>query len=129
VGGDKMEEHGSINVVHIFIETDAFATKPCKISESVRERLYFDLMLGRGTIIEDTGGLKEFRCGSGAPDGKGYWDVVFADYNCPATRVCVYFLLVKFPNDVIKKLSQEQKDKLRILKGKVDEYVLRHYGT
>ena len=124
-----MEEHGSIYVVHKFLETDAFVTKPCKISETLWDELYFYLILGRGAIIEDTGGLKEFRCGSGAPDGKGCWDVVFAAYNCPTTRVCLYFLLVKFHIDVIKKLTQEQKDKLRILKGKVDEYVLRHYGT
>jgi hypothetical protein len=122
-----MEERRD-SVSCVFVETDAFSTKHGKVSESVREDLYFYLMLGRGEPIEGTGGLKEIRLESGDPDGKK-WDVVFAAYNYPAKKERIYFLLVKLPKNVIKNLNQEQKRKLMILKEKVDEYVRRYYGT
>ncbi len=114
---------------YIFIETNTFNKNSGKISESVRDRLYFDLILGRGEFIEGTGGLKEIQCGIGGADGKTGWDLVFADYNYPEIKEHIYFLLAKFPinitNGVI--LSQEQKTKLRMIKEKLDEFVDRYY--
>lgn len=108
---------------YIFIETNNFNKDYGKIGKSERERLYFDLMLGRGEIIEDTGGLKKIRCGIAGDNGKEGWEVVFTDYVFPDIRVRIYLLLVKFPLDIKRSLSQKQKKELRKLKEEADYYV------
>jgi len=86
-------------------------------------------MIGRGELMENTGGLKEIRCGIAGADGKEGWDVVFADYNYPEMKEHLYFLLIKFPIDFIKTLNQEEKRKLRMIKEKLDEDVENYYWT
>lgn len=110
-----------------FIETNAFNKDYGKISESERERLYFDLMLGHGEIIEDTGGLKKVRCGIAGDNGKKGWEVVFSDYVFPDIRVRIDLLLVKFPLNTRRSLSQKLKTELRKLKEDADYYIGCYY--
>ena len=112
---------------YIFIETNIFNDDYGKISESERERLYFDLTLGRGEIIEDTGGLKKVRCGIAGDNGKEGWEVVFADYVFPDIRVRIYILLVKFPLNLRRSLNQRLRKELRKLKGDADYYIEHYY--
>lgn len=110
-----------------FIETNIFNTNYGRISKSVRERLYFDLMLGGGEPIENTGGLKTIRCGIGGRYGRTGWEVVFADYIYPDIRVHIYLLLTKLPLNIGDSLSEEQKSELQKLKEKADYYMGLYY--
>ncbi|OHB78063.1 MAG: hypothetical protein A2Z25_24650 [Planctomycetes bacterium RBG_16_55_9] len=123
-----MEKERDYIFTYKFIETDAFRTKNRILSESARDDLDFYLMIGRGKLIDDTGGLKIIRCDIGGSRGKDDRDIVFAAYNCPRIRTHLFYLLVKYPVSVIENMSQEQKSELRTLKKKVDKYVHRKYG-
>ena len=110
-----------------FIEARSFdvETKYGKISDSDRERLEFDIMLGRGEVITGTGGLKQIRCGLGGCYGKKHgWQVVFADY----PEYSVTFLLIRFPDKYIKGLSRYELKKLKEAKKSIDLLVELKYG-
>ncbi|MDT8301651.1 MAG: hypothetical protein RQ760_09215 [Sedimentisphaerales bacterium] len=109
-----------------FIETNTFKKKHGKMSKSVRDDLDFYLMLGRGELIKETGGLREIKIKD--PSGKESWNVVFAAYYCPKIRARIYYLLLKYPPNVLESLDQEEKNKLRMLKEKVDKYIGFNYG-
>jgi len=121
-----MKEHSYV-FRYIFIETDIFNEDYGTISESERERLYFDLMLGAGEFIENTGGLKKTRCGIGGRHGKTGWQVVFADYAYPDKSVHIFILLLKFPLNLGHDLSRKERSELRKLKEKADYYVGLYY--
>ena len=106
----------------IFVETGIFARG---ISESERERLYFDLMRGRGKYIPDTRGLKKIRCGPYGCHGRKGHEVVFAEYRYPDIGKWIFLLLVKFSPPVDSTLTKEEKRVLRPLKAKADRYIER----
>ncbi len=112
-----------------FIEARSFdvETKYGKISDSDRERLEFDIMLGRGEVIAGTGGLKQIRCGLGGCYGKKHgWQVVFASYYYP--EYSVTFLLIRFPDKYIKDLSRYELKKLKEAKKRIDLLMDLKYG-
>ena len=121
-----MEERG-YKFKYRFMETTAFRKDYGRISESERQRLHFDLMLGRGEIIEDTGCLKKVRCGIAGDDGKEGWEVVFADFTYPDIGVKLYLLLLKYPLRKKRYLSSEMRNELRKLKEKVDYFIGCYY--
>ena len=113
--------------VNAFFEARSFdaKTKFGKISDSDRERLEFDITLGRGEVITGTGGLKQIRCGLGGCYGKKHgWQVVFADY----PEYSVTFLLIRFPDKHIKGLSRYELKKLKEAKKRIDLLVDLKYG-
>lgn len=115
---------------YVFIETEVFKGRYGRMSDSERDRLYFDLMLGGGEPIKGLGGLKEIRCGPGGRYGQTGWEIVFADYFYPDIGhqgKRIFFLLVAFPIDISKKLSQEERETLKRLKAMADDYVESHY--
>ena len=101
----------------IFLETDVFAAD---ISESERERLYFDMMLGNGERIKGTGGLSRIRCGPCGHHGKKGREVVFAEYPYPDVQKRIFLLLNEFPLPIDRTLSKEEKKVLRQLKARAD---------
>jgi len=110
-----------------FFEARSFdvKTKYGKISDSDRERLEFDIMLGRGEVIAGTGGLKQIRCGLGGCYRKKHgWQVVFADY----PEYSITFLLIRFPDKHIKALSRYELKKLKEAKKRIDSLVELKYG-
>ena len=114
-------------VLRIFFEARSFdvETKYGKISDSDRERLEFDIMLGRGEVITGTGGLKQIRCGLGGCYGKKHgWQVVFADY----PKYSITFLLIRFPDKHKKSLSRYELKKLKEAKKQLDLLVDLKYG-
>jgi len=113
--------------LHTFVEPRSFdeETKYGKISNSDRERLEFDIMLGRGKVITGSGGLKQIRCGLGGCYGKKHgWQVVFADY----PEYSVTFLLIRFPDKYIKGLSRYELKKLKEAKKRIDLLMDSKYG-
>ncbi len=106
----------------IFLETEVFARS---VSESERERLYFDLMRGNGEYIPDTGGLKQIRCGPYGHHGKKGREVVYAEYAYPDVQRRIFLLLNEFPLPSDTTLSDEESEELRRLKAKADRYIER----
>jgi hypothetical protein len=105
-----------------FLETEALRRT---ISESERERLYFDLILGGGEYIAGTGRLERIRCGSCGHRGRKGREVVFAEYRYPVRKKWIFLLLNEFPLPSGRRLSKEEKKVLRQLKAKADRYVER----
>lgn len=108
---------------YVFLETEVFART---ISESERERLYFDLMRGKGEYITDTGGLKRIRYGPYGHRGRKGQEVVFAEYSYPDIRKRIFLVLNQFPLPLDRTLSEEEKEILRQLKAKADRYIERY---
>ena len=106
----------------VFVETKVLSRG---ISESERERLYFDLMRGRGKYIPGTRGLKRIRCGPYGCHGRKGHEVVFAEYRYPDIGKRIFLLLVKFSPPVDSTLTKEEKKVLRPLKAKADRYIER----
>lgn len=107
---------------NIFIETEVLAQA---ISESERERLYFDLLRGNGEYIEDAAGLKTVRCGPYGHYGKEGREVVFAEYPYPDIKKRIFLLLNEFPLSFDRALTEEEKGELHRLKAKADRYIER----
>jgi hypothetical protein len=112
---------------YIFIETDNFSNKGGHISESQRQRLYFDLMLGNSELMPNTGGLKKIVCGVGGVYAKDGLHVVLAEYAYPDVGARFFLLLAKFSEKVTKDLSVSQEKELRKLKQKADYYIGQRY--
>jgi hypothetical protein len=114
---------------YIVIETDVFARDHGTLSQSERERLYFDLMQGNGEIVPETGGLKRIRCGLGGYLGtsKEGWEVVFADYTYADIQKRFFWLLFKSPPTLDKTLSEPDREELRQLKARADHCMSLYY--
>lgn len=114
---------------YIFIETRVFVQDQGTISETDRERLYFDLTQGGGEHIPDTGGLKRIRCGLGGHLGtsKSGWEVVFADYPYSDKRKRVFVLVDKCRLTRHRTLNEEQKKELRRFKARLDQLMGDYY--
>jgi hypothetical protein len=124
-----MQEHDrDILFKYKFIETDAFRTKNGILSKSAQDDLDFYLIIGRVKPIEGTGGLKVVRCDIGGFRKKEERDIVFAAYSCPHIRTYIFYLLVKYPIDVIDTMNKEQKKEFKTLKQKVDTFIRQKYG-
>lgn len=112
---------------HEFIEASSFSKKSKfgKIRESDRERLEFDIMLGKGDVIPGTGGLKQIRCGLGGCYGAtNAWQVVFADY----PEYSITFLLIRFPGKYKQTLTAGESTELKKIKRRLDRLMGKHYG-
>jgi hypothetical protein len=114
---------------YIFVESKAFAHQHGAISESNRQRLYFDLAQGNGDPIVGTGGLKRIRCGPGGHRGTSTeaWEAVFAEYQYPDIQKRVYMLIDKCPMTLRGHLNDEEKQELRQFKVRLDDLVGRYY--
>jgi ferric iron reductase protein FhuF len=112
---------------YIFIETDNFSSKGGHLSESARQRLYFDLMLGHGEIIANTGGLKRMTCGRAGSHTRSGRRIVFAEYSYPDVNTRFFLLLARFPENVVQNLSEAERRQLKTLKQNADYYIEQRY--
>jgi hypothetical protein len=120
--GESVDERTYLLEV-IFLETEVFALT---ITESERERLYFDLVQGNGESIEDTGGLKRIRYGPYGHHGRKGCEAVFAEYSCPDLRKRIFLLLNEFPLPLDRTLNEQERKELRQLKAKADRFIERY---
>lgn len=116
---------------YILVETEVFTQGYGTMSESVRERLDFDLMQGYGEPISDTGGLKRIRCGAAGYLGRseGAWEVVFAEYTYADIRKRFFWLLFKLPATIDMVLTEDDKEALRRLKTRADHRMEVYYES
>jgi len=116
---------------YVLIETEVFTQGYGTMSESVRERLDFDLMQDGGEFISDAGGLKRIRCGAGGYLGRSEegWEVVFAEYTYADIRKRFFWLLFKVPTAIDTTLTAEDKDALRRLKAQADHRMGVYYES
>jgi hypothetical protein len=114
---------------YIFIESKVFVQNHGPISKPDRERLYFDLAQGNGDPIPRTGGLKRIRCGLGGHRGtsENAWEVVFAEYVYSDIRKRVFMLVDRCPLALRGDLSEEEEEKWRQHKEKLDELMGHYY--
>ncbi len=97
------------------------------MSESERQRLYFDLMLEHGETIANTGGLKKTICGKAGSHTRSGRHIVFAEYSYPDVNTRFFLLLARFPESVVQNLSEAERRQLKKLKQKADYYIEQRY--
>ena len=112
---------------YIFIETENFGRRGGHLSESERQRLYFDLMLGHGETIASTGGLKKMICGKAGLHTRSGRHIVFAEYSYRDVNTRFFLLLARFPESVVQNLSEAERKQLKKLKQEADYYIEQRY--
>jgi hypothetical protein len=102
-----------------FLATDSFRLEHGRISAKDLTRLKRDIMVGKGTVIPNTNGLRLVQYG---PEGLGAGKIVMVVY-AVYSQYGLVVLLMKYQGNVAMQLAETDVKKLRDAKRKLDRAV------